>query len=116
MWGKSEITEDEFIESQKTAFETNKEKFKMRMQKNQDIVCDLLDTSRDGFITEEDYLIMFQSSGHCDDSVDRRWFNAHNPVEGKVAVKVMADMWTHFLTCEDSSASDVLVQQFEAGM
>lgn len=116
MWGKAEITEDEFIEFQNAAFKDNKEEFVKRMQKNHDIICDLVDTNRDGFITEEDFVIMYKSGGHADDSVDRRWFNAHNPVDGKIAVKVIVDLWTNFLTCEDSSAPDVLLEQFEAGL
>ncbi|XP_053373651.1 sarcoplasmic calcium-binding protein-like [Mercenaria mercenaria] len=115
MWGKSEITEAEFIENQNKAFEDSKEEFVERMNKNQDIVCNLLDTDGDGLITEEDLLIMFQSTEH-DETVGKRWFNAHDPVDGKVPVKKMADMWTQLLTEEDSSKPDALVKQFQTGL
>lgn len=114
MWGKSEITKDEFIEHQKAAYEADKEAFYKRMLKNQKIVGSLLDEDGDGFIDEKDYVIIFKSAGHSDDVVNKQWFNAINPVDGKVAVNVNVATWTNFLTCDDSSKPDVFLQQFEA--
>ncbi|XP_053374300.1 sarcoplasmic calcium-binding protein-like [Mercenaria mercenaria] len=116
MWGKSEITEAEFIECQRRAFEIDKEEFGRRMLKNEEIVCNLMDTDGDGMITEEDHIIMFKSTEHNDEAVDRKWFDAYSPVDGKVPVKTVVDFWTQLLTCDDDTKPDALVKLFKAGI
>jgi hypothetical protein len=39
MWGQSEITESEFIEYQRKAYESEKEMFVKQMWENEELVC-----------------------------------------------------------------------------
>ncbi|XP_045168980.2 sarcoplasmic calcium-binding protein-like [Mercenaria mercenaria] len=114
MFGKSEITEAEFIECQKKAFEADRTQFAKRIKKGQEAGYSLMDLDGDGMCTEEDCMIMLKSAEHNDDAVNQRWFDAHS-VDGKVPVKTSVDMWTHFLTCDDESKPDMIVQLFKSG-
>jgi hypothetical protein len=113
MWGQSEITESEFVEYQRKAYESDKEMFVKRMWKNEELVCNLMDTDGDGMITEEDHIVMFKSTEHNDETIDRKWFQAYNPINGKVPVKTVVEFWSRLLTDEDSSKPDLLVQLFK---
>ena len=114
MWGKSEITEAEFVECQRKAFEADKEMFIKRMWENQELVCNLMDTDGDGMITEQDHIVMFKSTQHNDEAFDRRWFKAYDPVDGQITVNKLVELWASLLTSEDSSNPDLLVHLFQA--
>jgi hypothetical protein len=112
MWGHSEITEAEFVEYQRKAYESDKEMFVKRMWEYEELVCNLMDLNGDGMITEQELIVMFESADH-NENVDRRWFNDLNPVKGKVPVKTMVELWSRLLTNEDSSKPDLLEQLFQ---
>jgi hypothetical protein len=83
MCGQSEITEAEFVEYQRKAYESDKDMFVKRMWKNEELVCNLMDINGDGIITEKEQI---ESTENNDENVDRRWFN------GKVPVKTMVEL------------------------
>ncbi|XP_053374119.1 sarcoplasmic calcium-binding protein-like [Mercenaria mercenaria] len=114
MWGKSEITEAEFIECQRRAFETDKEEFGRRMRENEELVCNLMDMDSDGMITVEDHMIICKSTEHNDEAYYRKCFDVYSPDDGKVPVKTLVEFWTRYLTCDDDTKPDALVQFFKA--
>jgi hypothetical protein len=75
MWGKSEITEAEFVEYQRKAYKSDKEMFVKRMWENEELVCNLVDLNGDGMITEQELIVLFESTDNNDENFDRRWFN-----------------------------------------
>ena len=107
MWGNKEITADEFIEKQNSAFKANKEAFVARMHKCEEIICDFVGLSGDGYMSEEDVLIILKAGGgEEDENKDKKFFEEFNPKGNKIAVKEMVELWTHFLTSEDSTLPD----------
>ncbi|XP_060599516.1 sarcoplasmic calcium-binding protein-like [Ruditapes philippinarum] len=113
MWGQSEITEAEFVEYQRKAYESDKEMFVKRMWENEELVCNLMDIDGDGMITEKEHIVMFESAEHNDENVDRRWFNDLNPVNRKISVKTMVEIFLRFLTCDDSFKPDLIVELYQ---
>jgi hypothetical protein len=106
MWGKKEITVDEFLEKQNAAFKANKEAFVARMHKCEEIICDFVGVSGDGNISEEDILIILKAGGHGDEEQDKKFFHEFNKKGDTFPVKKMVELWTHHLTSEDSSLPD----------
>lgn len=116
LWGKKEITENEFVEMQNAAFKADKGKFIDRIQKCEEIICGFVDADHDGVVTEEDVVIIFKAEGHEDEAKDKVFFKEFDPVDGKVSLKKMIQCWTHYLTCEDSSLPDPVARGFEDGI
>jgi Ca2+-binding EF-hand superfamily protein len=116
LWGKSEMTESDFIELMSNAWKADKQKFIERMQTCMDMICNIVDTNKDGDISLEEFNIILKSAGHNDKSLDEKFFENYHPVDGKVPIKVISDSWVHFVTCEDSEKPDIVKVAFEFGV
>lgn len=115
MWGQDEITADEFVEKNNAAFKADKNKFIERIKKCEDIICHFVDIAGDGYVSEEEFILIFKAGGHGDVELDKKFYQQFNPVDHKVAVSDMIKLWTHYLTSEDSSIPDPVQKGFEGG-
>ncbi|XP_053374299.1 sarcoplasmic calcium-binding protein-like [Mercenaria mercenaria] len=113
MWGSQEITVDQFIERQNAAFKADKEKFIERMHKCEEIICGFVDVAGDGYMSEQEILIILKAGGYGDEAKDKKFFQEFNPKGGKIPVKEMIELWTHYLTSEDSSIPDPCKKGFD---
>ncbi|XP_045169146.2 sarcoplasmic calcium-binding protein-like [Mercenaria mercenaria] len=116
MWEKPEITVEEFVECQNTAFKADKDKFVERIKTCQDEIGDFVGTAHDGFISEKEIVIIFKAEGHDDEALDKKFFAHFSPVGGKVPLNTMIGYWIHFLTSEDISLPDPVQRAFEDGI
>ncbi|XP_053373654.1 sarcoplasmic calcium-binding protein-like [Mercenaria mercenaria] len=110
------ISEQDFVDMQNDDFKADKEKFKQRMVTCMKIIFDILNISHEGSMTEQEFVIAYRSAGHENIKLDTDFFNAYEPVNGKVSVQKMCDSWVQFTTCEDSSVKDIVKDAFEAGL
>jgi Ca2+-binding EF-hand superfamily protein len=116
LWGKEEITEAEFIKKQNDAFKADKAKFIERARKCEEIICPFVDAAHHGFVTEDELLIIFKAGGHGNEELDKQFFAALEPVDGKIPMQKFIDMWTQYLTCDDKSKPDLVVKAFAGGI
>ncbi|XP_045168936.2 sarcoplasmic calcium-binding protein-like [Mercenaria mercenaria] len=115
--GKSgPITVQEYIDMQNNDFKEDKEKYTKWAEECAKTIFDILDIEHDGTITQEEFLIAFRSAGHENVKLDKDFFNAYDPKDGKVTVKKMVDTWVTFLTSEDSSQPNIIKDAFEGGL
>lgn len=116
LWGKDELTADEFVELNNAAFKADKNKFIERMQKCEDIICHFVDTAGDGFVSEEEFILIFKAGGHGDVDLDKKFYEQFKPVDHKVSNADMIKYWTQYLTSEDSSIPDPVKKGFDGGI
>ncbi|KAL3832320.1 hypothetical protein ACJMK2_023973 [Sinanodonta woodiana] len=110
------ISQDEFVNTLKNEYQTNKAKFVQEMTDCFNIFFDVIDTNKDRSISEDEFLIAFKAYGHENVALDSKFFNAYNPVDGLVPLRKIVDSWIQFTTCDDPSKSDVVKSAFETGV
>ncbi|KAL4222846.1 hypothetical protein ACF0H5_018886 [Mactra antiquata] len=116
-WGKSSITEAEFVELMNNAFKENRENFQKRMQSCFEFVInEIVDNDKSGSISLDEFVLVFKSCGHNNTDLDKKFFDSYNPIDGAIPSKAMIDSWVVFTTSEDSSVSDIVKEAFESGM
>jgi Ca2+-binding EF-hand superfamily protein len=116
LFGKSELTESDFIEVMSNKWESNSNVFVKMMYTCNDMIGNMVDTNNDGSITKEEFSVILKSGGHKNDPLDEKFFEDFHPIDGKVPIRVMTDSWVTFLTCEDSTKPDLVKSAIEFGV
>ena len=108
------ITEQDFIDMTNQDYKTDKAKFVENIRKDcvDDVSC--FDFKKQGFITEEDFLMGCKAAGMENEQWNKTFFNTFKPVDGKIGVDVMVDAWVKFLTEEDSSKEDLVMETLQS--
>ncbi|XP_060554903.1 sarcoplasmic calcium-binding protein-like [Ruditapes philippinarum] len=115
--GKSEpINEQEFVALNIRDYTANKQKFVEGIRKAYTALFDLIDVSREGSVSEEEFVNILRACGHDNIALNKKFFNDYNPVDGKIACGVLVDSWVQFTSCDDSSKKDLIKEAFEAGI
>lgn len=110
------ISEQEFVDMNNSEFKEDREKFteKMRMCLAADFAN--MDISGKGSLTEDEFVKAFRSLGHENITLDKKFFQSYNPVNGEVQLEALIDSWVEFATSEDSSKPDMVKEALESGM
>ncbi|XP_045168939.2 sarcoplasmic calcium-binding protein-like [Mercenaria mercenaria] len=108
------ITEEEFIDMTNTEYKTDKAKFIADMRKDcaDDMSC--FDLKQQGFVTEEEFIMGCKAAGMENEKWNRDFFRSFNPTDGKVDVNVMIEDWVQFLTEDDSSKKDAIMDAMQS--
>lgn len=113
-WGQSGIEKEQFVNYMNTAFVKDKALFTDRMRQCFGTIFDIAETGKDA-LSEDEFLVVFKAAGHGNEPLNRQFFQAYNPVNGKVPIKTLVDSWLVFTTCDDSSVPDIVMQAYKAG-
>jgi hypothetical protein len=109
------ITEQEFIDMTNNEYKEDRRKFTEKVRKDcmDDVSC--FDYKKQGFVTEEEFLTGCKAAGMENEQWNKDFFRIFNPVEGKIEVNVMVEAWVRFLTEEDSSKKDLIMECLQTG-
>jgi hypothetical protein len=116
LFGKSELTESDFIEGMSNKWETDKNVLRKMMYTCNNMIGNIVDTNNDGSITKEEFEVILKSGGHNNSPLDEKFFEDYHPIDGKVPISVMTDSWVTLLTLEDSTKPDLVKSAIEFGV
>ncbi|XP_048756142.1 sarcoplasmic calcium-binding protein-like isoform X1 [Ostrea edulis] len=111
-----EISEDEFVDSLKAAYNKDKKGFKAEIQKCFDEIFDVIDTNKDRSIELDEFIYAFKAFGHENEELIRKAFALYKAPSGLVPLRDIVSEWVKFITEEDSSVSDIIMEAFKTGL
>ena len=115
--GRSDpINEQEFVDMNIRDYNANKEKFVEEKRNLYTALFDLIDVSREGSVSKEEYVNIIKACGHNNLPLMEQFFNNFNPVDGKVASSVLVESWVQFTSSDDSSKKDIVKDALEGGV
>lgn len=113
--GKSELSEEEFVNMQNEDFKSDKDGLKKRYQEYFTCVLNIADIHHEGCINKEEWMALMKAYGHNNLVADEKYFQAFCPEDDKVPVHKIVEAFTQFATCEDSTVPDITKQAFDDG-
>lgn len=109
-----EISESDFVSDLTARYNKDKDAFQKEMTACFNMIFDVIDTNKDRSIELSEFIYAFKAFGHENEGVVRKAFDLLRANSELIPLQVVVDSWISFVTCEDSSKTDVVKQAFES--
>ncbi|XP_053373653.1 sarcoplasmic calcium-binding protein-like [Mercenaria mercenaria] len=110
------ISEQEFVDMLNEDFKADRDKFVKKMQTCFEQAFEINNLDGGELLSEEDFVIAFRAAGHEQITLEKKFFNAYNPVDGLVPIKQIVESWVQFMSSEDSSKPDIVKSALGTGV
>ncbi|XP_022309766.1 sarcoplasmic calcium-binding protein-like isoform X2 [Crassostrea virginica] len=111
-----EISEEQFLSYLGGLYNTDKVAFKDRMQKCFDLMFDVIDTNKDRSIELSEFIFAWKAFGHENEELVSKAFKLFNAENGLVPLRDIVSAWVTFVTDDDSSKRDIVLEAFKSGV
>lgn len=113
--GRNKVTEEDFINDLEEQYTEDKEKFKKTIRTLADEIIDVVDTDKTKQISLDNFVKVFKVWGHDNEALLRKSFELYKPQHGMVSIEEYTNDWVLFVTNEDPSKPDVVLNTYKNG-
>uniref|UniRef100_A0A8W8MDY5 EF-hand domain-containing protein n=1 Tax=Magallana gigas TaxID=29159 RepID=A0A8W8MDY5_MAGGI len=111
-----EISEEQFLAYLGGLYNADKAAFRDRMQQCFDMMFDVIDTNKDRSIELDEFIFAWKAFGHENKDLVTKAFSLFDAKDGLVPLRDIVSAWVQFVTSDDSSKRDIVLEAFKTGV
>jgi Ca2+-binding EF-hand superfamily protein len=114
--GRKKISEPEFLKDLEKQYTHDKETFKSTYRACFYDITSVIDTDHTKSISLDNYVKAFKVWGHSNEMLLWKSFDLYKPDHGMIPIKEYSDDWANFITNDDPTKPDVVMETYKAGL
>ena len=114
--GREKVALDDFLNDLEKHYTEDKESFLRTIRQSTEEIVGIFDADKTNAISLDNYVKAFQVWGYDNEALLRKAFELYKPDHGIVSIQEFIDDWVTFLTNEDPSIPDVVMDTYKNGL